>query len=183
MSGTPQQNDVLERRNQTLMNMVRSMLSNSSVPISLWMYALKNAMYLLNRVPSKTIQNTPFELWTSRKPSLRHLHVWGCQEEIRIYNPQENKLDARIINGHFIGYPTKSKRYMFYCPTRSTRIVETENAQFIENGETSGSDASQNVEIKEVRVQVPLTSTSTSSIVVPNVVEPLNDDEKQKSND
>ena len=72
---------------------------------------------------------------------------------------------------------------MFYCPTHSTRIVEYGNARFIENGETSGSDTSQNVEIKEVRVQVPLTSTSTSSIVVPNVVEPLNDEEKQQIND
>jgi len=71
---------------------------------------------------------------------------------------------------------------MFYCPTHNTRIVESGNARFIENGETSGSDASQNVEIKEVRVQVPLTSTSTS-IVVPNVVEPLNDDEEQQIND
>ena len=68
---------------------------------------------------------------------------------------------------------------MFYCPTHSTRIVETGNARFIENGETNGSDASRNVEIKEVRVQVPLISTSTSSIVVLNVVEPLNDEEEQ----
>jgi len=75
MSGTPQQNGVSERRNRTLMDMVRSMLSNSCLPVSLWMYALKTAMYLLNRVPSKVVQKTPFELWTNRKPSLRHLHV------------------------------------------------------------------------------------------------------------
>jgi len=42
MSGTPQQNGVSERRNRTLMDMVRSMLSNSSLPVSVWMYALKN---------------------------------------------------------------------------------------------------------------------------------------------
>ena len=55
MSGTPQQNGVSERRNQTLMNMVRSMLSNSSLHASLWMYALKTVKYLLNRVPSKAV--------------------------------------------------------------------------------------------------------------------------------
>ena len=71
---------------------------------------------------------------------------------------------------------------MFYCSTHSTRIVETGNARFIENGETSGSEASQNVKINEVRVQIPLTSTSTSSIVFPNVVEPLNDEEEQQIN-
>ena len=145
--------------------MVRSMLSNSSLPVSFWMYALKTAMYLLNKVPSKAVQKTPFELWTGRKPSLRHLHVWGCQAEIRIYNPQEKKFDATTINGYFIGYPVQSKQYIFYCPTHNTRIVETGNARFNENGETSGSEASQNVEIKEVRVQVPLTSASIQELL------------------
>ena len=94
MPSTPQQNGVAERRNRTLMAMVRSMMSNSSLPISLWMYALKTATYLLNRIPSKAVQKTPFELWTGRKPSLRHLHVWGCLAEARIYNPHEKKLDS-----------------------------------------------------------------------------------------
>jgi len=35
----------------------------------------------------------PFELLKSWKPSLQHVRVWGCLSEIRIYNPQENKLD------------------------------------------------------------------------------------------
>jgi len=62
MPGTPQQNGVSERRNRTLMDMVRSMLSNSCLPVSLWMYVLKIVMYLLNKVPSKAVQKTPFEL-------------------------------------------------------------------------------------------------------------------------
>jgi len=90
------------------MDMVRSMLSNSFLPLSLWIYALKTIMYLLSRVPSKAVQKTPFELWIGRKPSLGHLLIWGCQSEIRIYNPQEKKLDARTISGYFIGYPAKS---------------------------------------------------------------------------
>ena len=47
---------------------------------------------LLNRVTSKAAPKTPLELWTNRTPSIRHLHVWGCQGEIRAYNPQERKL-------------------------------------------------------------------------------------------
>ena len=62
MPGTPQQNGVAKRRNKTLMDMVRSMMSNSSLPKSLWMYALKIVVYLLNRIPSKAIPKTPFEL-------------------------------------------------------------------------------------------------------------------------
>ncbi|RVW23885.1 Retrovirus-related Pol polyprotein from transposon TNT 1-94 [Vitis vinifera] len=140
MPGTPQQNGVAERRNRTLMKMVRSMMSYSSVPISLWGEALKTAMYILNRVPSKAVPKTPFELWTGRKPSLRHIHIWGCPAEARIYNPHEKKLDSRTISGYFIGYPDKSKGYRFYCPNHSVRIVETGNARFLENGEISESN-------------------------------------------
>jgi len=42
------------------------------------------------------------------------------------------------------------------------RIVETGNARLIENGEISGSTVPQEVEIKEVRVQVPLAYASSS---------------------
>ena len=75
MLGTPEHNGVAKRRNRTLMDMVMSMLSNSSLPISLWMYTLITAAYLLNRIPSKSVQKTLFELWTERKLSLTHLHV------------------------------------------------------------------------------------------------------------
>jgi transposase InsO family protein len=55
MPGTPQQNGVAKRRNRTLMDMVRSMLSNFTLPLSLWMYAFKIVVYLLNQVPSKAV--------------------------------------------------------------------------------------------------------------------------------
>ena len=118
MLGTPQQNGVTERSNRTLMDMVRSMLSNSTLPLSLWMYALKTAVYFLNWVPSKAVLKTPFELWTRKKPSLKHLHVWSFPAETRVYNPHEKKLDLRTISGYFIGYLEKSKGFRFYCPNQ-----------------------------------------------------------------
>jgi len=62
MPGTPEQNGVAERHNRTLKDMVRSMMSNSNLPEYLWGEALKTALYILNRVPSKSIPKTPFEL-------------------------------------------------------------------------------------------------------------------------
>ena len=169
MPGSPHQNGIAERRNRTLMEMVRSMVNDSSVPVSLWMYALRTATYILNRVPSKAVPKTPYELWTSRKPSLRHLHVWGCQAEVRIYNLHEKKLDSRTISGYFIGYPERSKGYRFYCPNHSTRIVESGNARFIENGSVSGSVGARDVEIREPLMdQNP--SNNPSQIEVPITV-------------
>uniref|UniRef100_A0A2N9GUX4 Retrovirus-related Pol polyprotein from transposon TNT 1-94 n=1 Tax=Fagus sylvatica TaxID=28930 RepID=A0A2N9GUX4_FAGSY len=107
--------------------------------------ALKTAVYILNRVPTKAVPKTPFELWKGWKPSLRHMRVWGCPSEVRIYNPQEKKLDPRTISGYFIGYAERSKGYRFYCPSHSTRIVESRNAKFLENDLISGSDQTRNI--------------------------------------
>ena len=64
--GVPQQNGVAERRNRTLMDMVRSMMSYSDLPNSFWGYALETTAYILNLVPSKSVPITPTELWTGR---------------------------------------------------------------------------------------------------------------------
>ena len=87
MPGSPYQNGVVEIRNQTLMDMVRSMRSHSKLPESLWTEALKTTVYILNRVPTKVVPKTPFELWQGWKPSLQHIRVWGCPSELRVYNP------------------------------------------------------------------------------------------------
>ena len=73
--GTPQQNGIAERRNRTLLEMVRSMMSYSTLPIFFWGYALKTIMHILNLVPSKSVPNTPKELWSGHKPSIKFLHI------------------------------------------------------------------------------------------------------------
>ena len=62
MSGSLSMNGVAERRNRTLKDMVRSMISHSNLPISLWGEALKTAANILNRVPTKGTAKTPYEL-------------------------------------------------------------------------------------------------------------------------
>ena len=75
----------------------------------------------------------PFELWKSWKPSVRHVHVWGCLAKVRVYNPQEKKLDSRIVSRYFIGYVEKSKEYKFYYLSYTMKIIETHNVRFLEN--------------------------------------------------
>ena len=101
MPGTPQQNGVAERRNRTLLDMVRCMLSHSSLPDFLWGDAIKTAVYILNQVPSKSVPKTPYELMTGKKPTLKHFHVWGCKAKVRPSNPQLKKLDLKTISGFF----------------------------------------------------------------------------------
>ena len=113
--------------------MVRSMMSYSTLPINLWMEALKTAIYILNRVLSKSVLKTPYELWTGREPSLNHFHVWGCPAEAKVFNPNIGKLDPKTVSCHFIGYPEKSKGYHFYCPDRHIKFIETRHSAFLED--------------------------------------------------
>ncbi|RVW81185.1 Retrovirus-related Pol polyprotein from transposon TNT 1-94 [Vitis vinifera] len=73
MPGSPSMNGVAERRNRTLKDMLISSIG----------------------VPTKAAAKTPYELWTGRKPSLKHFHVWGCPAEARPYKPHEKKLDSK----------------------------------------------------------------------------------------
>ncbi|KAI5319090.1 hypothetical protein L3X38_038798 [Prunus dulcis] len=133
--GTPQQNGVSERRNRTLIEMVRSMMCCAKLPTFLWGEALKTANYLVNRVPTKATNKIPYEIWSKRKPSLAHLKTWGCKAEAKLYNPMQKKLDSKTVSCFFIRYPDRTKGYRFYCPKHNTRFVETQRAIFIEEEE------------------------------------------------
>jgi hypothetical protein len=75
-SRTPQWNGVSERRNQTLLGMVRSMMRETDLPLSSWGYALETAAFTLNRVPTKSVERTSYEIWTEKRPRLSFLKVW-----------------------------------------------------------------------------------------------------------
>ena len=127
--GTPQQNGVSERRNRTLLDMVRSMLSYSSLPESFWGYALETAAYILNLVPSKSVSKTPTELWKGRKPSLNHIRIWGVPAHVLVQKQQ--KLESRTEMCMFIGYPKGTRGGIFYNPKEKKMIVST-HATFLE---------------------------------------------------
>ncbi|KAF7812814.1 Retrovirus-related Pol polyprotein from transposon TNT 1-94 [Senna tora] len=155
-----------ERRNRTLLNMVRSMMSNSKLPIFLWREALKIAVYIQNRVPTKAVSKTPFEIWKGWKPSLNHIRVWGCPAEVRVYNPHEKKLDLRTISAYFVGYAERSKGYKFYCPTHTLKFVESRNAKFLENDTFSGSDQFHDLVNENDHEVIPTTSGQGETIVL-----------------
>ena len=58
-------------------------------------------MYLLNLVPLKSIPKTPVELWNRRKPSMRHLHIWGCPAHV--LKGKSDKLQSKIEVVFFVG--------------------------------------------------------------------------------
>nr|GEU63700.1 hypothetical protein [Tanacetum cinerariifolium] len=91
---TSQHNDVSERRNSTLLDMVRSMMNLTTLPLSFWDYALESATCILNMVPTKKVDKTPYELWYGKVSNLSYLKVWGCEVE-GFVPPQEEVTPIR----------------------------------------------------------------------------------------
>ena len=110
-------------------DMVRSMLSYSSLPISFWGYALETATYLLNLILSKLVSKTPTELWKGRKPSLNHIRIWGAP--MHVLRKEQHKLESRTEVCLFISYPKGTRGGLFYSSSEKKVIVST-NAKFLE---------------------------------------------------
>ncbi|KAG7532846.1 Zinc finger CCHC-type superfamily [Arabidopsis thaliana x Arabidopsis arenosa] len=106
---TPQQNGVAERLNRTIMNKVRSMLSESGLGQKFWAEAASTSVYLINRSPSSAIDfQIPEERWTSAVPDLSGLRRFGC---LVFAHSDEGKLNPRAKKGIFTGYPEGVKRF------------------------------------------------------------------------
>ena len=110
--------------------MVRSMLSYSTLPISFWGYALNTAMYLQNLVPLKSVPKKPVELWNGHKPSMRHLHIWGCPAHV--LEGKYNKLQSKTEVVFFVGYPKGTVGGLFYSH-KDNKVFVSSNAKFLEN--------------------------------------------------
>nr|GEU40137.1 hypothetical protein [Tanacetum cinerariifolium] len=80
---TPQHNGVSKRRNSTLLDMVRSMMNLTALPLSFWDYALESATRILTMVPFKKVDKTPYELWYGKVLKLSYLKVWGCEALVK----------------------------------------------------------------------------------------------------
>ena len=74
---TPQQNGVVERKNRSLEELVRTMMNENKLPKYFWADAVSTACYVLNRVLIRPIlKKTPYELLKGRKPNVSHLKVF-----------------------------------------------------------------------------------------------------------
>ncbi|GJZ49003.1 retrotransposon protein, putative, ty1-copia subclass [Tanacetum coccineum] len=121
---TPQHNGVSERRNRTLLDMVRSMMNLTTLPLSFWDYALESATRILNMVPTNKVDKTPYELWYGKVPNLSYLKVWGC--EVLVKRDTPDKLQHRSVKCIFIGYLKEIMGYYFYFPPENKIVVASE---------------------------------------------------------
>ncbi|GJW10147.1 retrotransposon protein, putative, ty1-copia subclass [Tanacetum coccineum] len=145
---TPQHNGVSERRNRTLLDMVRSMMNLTTLSLSFWDYALESATHILNMVPTKKVDKTPYELWYGKIPNLSYLKVWGCEAFVKRDTP--DKLQQRYVKCIFIEYPKETMGYYFYFPPEN-KIIVARYAEFFEKNLITQEVSGRAIDLEEIQ--------------------------------
>jgi hypothetical protein len=128
--------------------MVRSMMSQADLPLSFWGYALETTTLTLNRVPTKSVEKTPYEMWTRKRPGFSFLKVWGCEAYVKCL--MSDKLSPKSDKCFFVGYPRETKGYYFYNKNEGKVFVAC-NGVFLEKEFLSKGDSGSKVQLEEIQ--------------------------------
>jgi hypothetical protein len=100
----PQQNSVAERKNKTIMEVVKTMIHDQDLPMCLWAEATMAVVYVQNRLSHSELGfKTPEEMFTEKNPEVSHLKIFGCPVFIRISKEKRNKLEPFRKEGNICG--------------------------------------------------------------------------------
>jgi transposase InsO family protein len=120
---TPEKNGLVERKNRTLIDMARSMLSEYDVSHSFWAEAINTACHASNRLYCHRFFNkTLYELLIGRKPNISYFRVFGCKCYILRKGIRLSKFQDKCDEGFLLGYSSCSKAYRVDNKTKG--IVE-----------------------------------------------------------
>ncbi|GJY45132.1 retrovirus-related pol polyprotein from transposon TNT 1-94 [Tanacetum coccineum] len=129
---TPQQNGVVKRRNRTLVEAARTMLTFANLPLFLWSEAIAIACFTHNRsLIHKRFDKTPYELINKRKTTIKFFHVFGCRCYLLNDYDDVGKLKVKGYIGVFVGYSKESAAYRVYNK-HTRKLHESVNVHFDE---------------------------------------------------
>nr|AAT58810.1 putative polyprotein [Oryza sativa Japonica Group] len=136
---SPESNGIAERKNRTLTDLVNAMLDTAGLPKAWWGEALLTSNHVLNRVPNRNKDKTPYEIWIGRKPSLSYLRTWGCLAKVNVPITKKRKLGPKTVDCVFLGYAHHSIAYRFLIVKSEIpdmhvgTIMESRDATFFES--------------------------------------------------
>jgi len=84
-------------------------------------------IYVQNRIPHRILgDKTPEEAFSTMKPKIGHLRIFGCPTYIHVFVEKRTKLESLRHKGIFVGYNETSKDYRIFTPTQQKTIVSRE---------------------------------------------------------
>src|ERR687886_229713 len=126
---TPQQNGVAERRNRTIIEAARSMISEANLKIKFWEYAVHTACFTQNRsLIVKRHQKTAYEVLKKRQPEVGYFHIFGSPCFVLNQRDHLGKFDEKADDGIFLGYSIGLKAYRVYN-MKTKKVDDTINVK------------------------------------------------------
>lgn len=132
----PQQNGRAERENRTLVDHARCMLYAKGLPKELWAEAVNTAVHTLNRIPATGEDKTPYEKWFNKRPSVKHLRVFGTTCYTLIPKQLRKKWEAKSRKGKLVGYTDTDKNFRIWDEERR-RVDICRDVKFDDTSELS----------------------------------------------
>ena len=130
---------MVERKNRTLIEAGRTMLEEANLPTYFWKEAINTACFTQNCTLINRHGVTPYQSLKRKKPSLKHLHIFGYKcFVLRTHPKQLGKFEAKADEGIFVGYPLTTRVYRVFN-LRTRYIVESINVSF-DDGKIIGFD-------------------------------------------
>ena len=84
--------------------MMNSMLVSPSLSGNMWGEAVLTIYLILNRVPHKKLDLTPYELRKRYAPNLNYLKMWGCLAKVALPSHKCSNIGPKTLDAVFIGY-------------------------------------------------------------------------------
>lgn len=128
---TPEQNGVAERKNRSLIEMARCLLTDANLPYFLWAEAVNTANYIQNRTITKGADFIPCNNWNGEKPRVNHFEVFGTKCYVHIPAQNRTKLENTAKQMRFIGYEDGSKAYRCY-DALNRKLVVSRDVRFVQ---------------------------------------------------
>lgn len=124
---TPQQNGVVEQKNITIMNAIRSILAEKKVPKTFWPEDVNWCIHVQNKSLTTVVKvKTLEEAWSGLKPTTNYLWVFGCIAHAHIPYQKRIKLHAKGKKCIFLGVSNESEAYIIYDPTTKKIIISND---------------------------------------------------------
>jgi hypothetical protein len=96
---------VVERENETIMNMAKSMLRVTNLSNDYWDEAVSYSIYIINKSPTKSVKDkVPQETWNETNVDVSHFRIFGCIAFAHILEELRKKLVNIIEKCIFIRY-------------------------------------------------------------------------------